>query len=36
MPGRHCDVITGRRVIASKVTGPTNRAAARVMTVTTS
>ena len=36
IPGRHCDVITGRRVIASKVTGPTNLAADRVMTATTS
>ena len=36
MPGFHCDVITGRRVIASNVTGPTNRAAERVMTATTS
>ena len=26
-PGFHCDVITGRRVIASKVSGPTNRVA---------
>ena len=36
MPGFHCDVITGRRVIASNVTGPTNRAADRVITATTS
>src|SRR5688572_17516327 len=36
MPGRHCDVITRRRVIASNVTGPTNRAADRVMIATTS
>ena len=35
-PGFHCDVITGRRVIASNVIGPTNRVAARVMTATTS
>jgi hypothetical protein len=36
IPARHCEVITGRRVIASNVTGPTNFAAARVMTATTS
>ena len=36
MPGFHCDVMTGRRVIASRVTGPTKRAADRVMTATTS
>src|SRR5688572_6307225 len=36
IPGRHCEVTTARRVIASKVTGPTNRAADRVMTATTS
>ena len=35
-PGFHWDVMTGRRVIASKVSGPTKRAAARVMTATTS
>jgi hypothetical protein len=32
IPGFHCDVITGRRVMASKVTGPTKRAADRVIT----
>jgi hypothetical protein len=36
MPGLHCDVITGRRVIASNVTGPTKRVADRVMIATTS
>ena len=35
-PGFHCDVMTGRRVIASNVSGPTNRVADRVMTATTS
>ncbi len=36
MPGRHCDVMTGRLVMASNVTGPTNFAAERVITATTS
>jgi hypothetical protein len=35
-PGFHCEVITGRRVIASNVTGPTKRVADRVITATTS
>jgi hypothetical protein len=35
-PGFHCDVMTGRRVMASKVIGPTKRVAAFVITATTS
>ena len=34
MPDFHCDVITGRLVIASNVTDPTNRVAERVITAT--
>jgi len=35
-PGFHCDVMTGRLVIASKVSGAMNFVAARVITATTS